>query len=393
MVAGSVWAQACGRTQPQTGEARTPDAVQSEEAARVAPAAVAAHGRVSPLARPATAQRAALVARVEAGVRAGVDAERPWGLVHALVALGPELRMSDGRRAVDAVLDAGRSAEGRFGAGVVLPRTDPAGVIPIEPHAMMVVKTLAEIGVDPGATLAAPWGQVRAEALLSPALEHLADAAAGWDDRAWALQAAATWLPRGAAWPAAGGEAELGRLAADAVADLEGASAALRALRDAGAPLVKDRTGVLAYACGGAHLLQAAGSAAARVGDGALTARVVQLAELHVWRIDQEIALLDRLARAHPESSEVLEAQRLKVVGHGLETAHHLAALGVGLAPAAAIARWAAALEPAVEAALARHGDAVAAGAPASGSDLWGDLCHALHALRLDAGEALVFGG
>jgi hypothetical protein len=103
----------------------------------------------------------------------------------------------------------------------------------------------------------------------------------------------------------------------------------MREAMAAGTTVQKRGQGIFAYTCGGAHLLQGAAYAVWR-GFGGETLRAAIIDEVAVlyWRLDLELAVIDQALQQHPQYAVVLIEQRLKFLGHFLESAHKLAAMG-----------------------------------------------------------------
>jgi hypothetical protein len=164
---------------------------------------------------------------------------------------------------------------------------------------------------------------------------------------------------------------------------------------EAGAALQKRKQGVFAFTCGGAHLLQGTAYAVARGRSTDLAYKAIQgQIPLLYWRLPQELKVYDDATSRAPQHARVLLVQRLKFLGHWLETAHKLAILGF-YAPTAEQQRSldgaAQQLALTVEA-LEQQGmfgamDQIRAEDEQLYLDLIGDSAHALHALRIARGE------
>ncbi len=92
----------------------------------------------------------------------------------------------------------------------------------------------------------------------------------------------------------------------------------------------KRKQGIFAYTCGGSHLIMGAVYAVAR-GHGEPGDRELVAQELPtlLWRMDLELQSVDTLLPKHPEYTDILLDQRMKFLGHLLETTHKAAAMGV----------------------------------------------------------------
>src|SRR5690606_11453591 len=117
----------------------------------------------------------------------------------------------------------------------------------------------------------------------------------------------------------------------EAVVDkLHAETAFMRSAMQAGATVQKRKQGIFGYTCGGAHLIQGAHYAVAR-GFGSAAHRERAIAEIPVlfWRVDIELDAVDQAARQPPNYAPVLLEQRLKFLGHFLETVYRASALGL----------------------------------------------------------------
>ena len=103
----------------------------------------------------------------------------------------------------------------------------------------------------------------------------------------------------------------------------------MHAARASGATFEKKGQGIFGYTCGGAHLLQGAAYAVARgFGQESDYAHIQAEVDVLYWRFGIELGIVDAALQQHPDYALILLEQRLKFVGHFLESAHKLAALG-----------------------------------------------------------------
>lgn len=317
----------------------------------------------------------------------GTDVGQPWVLTHALLALGPEA--GEGR-----LLDQLAARWAEVEGGLHFPREREG--VRVEPHSDLVLKTMVERSVMPTRSLPV-GGETSTVADLYRSVFARPWATddrpgATWDDSAWTLHALAAWT--------APGDRRLQRAAGAVttrlVMDMEAVAAPMRT----GAPLVKQKQGIFAYTCGGAHLVQAAATLVGR-GHGSPEdrQRLLTMLPAHSWRLEAELKLVDEAIAAHPDYRLLLVIQRLKLLGHWLETTHRLAALSL-FEPddtwRAQVRRANAALADTV-AALEAAGvfdelASVRAEREQTWLDLLGDSSHALHALELGAGRVAVGG-
>lgn len=270
----------------------------------------------------------------------------PWSIGHAMLALGPSMKLTNDEPAVPWLMRT-FAVEYRTGGRALLRFPKSVGKVRVEPHTALMLKMFAELGVDPDLQVTVqgaphPMSDLYRGVLLGASLQAERDRSSfdSPNDMPWALQALSTWAPLRA--PAEGGPPDLRWVAADGVemslrdftvfntSVLVAESQALFAMMETGAPFEKKGQGVFKYTCGGAHLVQGVAYATARglntpLGEKALAAQV----ELAFWRLPKELALYDALSKAHPEHVDLLLVQRLKFTGHFLETTHKMAALGL----------------------------------------------------------------
>ena len=265
-----------------------------------------------------------------------LDPSNPWAVKHAMLVYGGEVRLTDGRPAVEALFqDFAEVTEVDGNEWLDFP-TQRSGDVRIEPHTDLLLKGLVHGGILPGR-------QVRVKGKVF----HLTDlyrhslwkawvvgektSGTSWDDTPWTLMALATWAPPHLAWVAEGDrEMNLDLLTHEVVTHLHAETQFLRNAMARGEKFRKQKQGIFAYTCGGAHLLQGAAYAVARGFGGPDDRRSVE-GEVPAlfFRFDLELAELDQAIAVNPDFRPVLLAQRLKFTGHFLEVAHELAALGL----------------------------------------------------------------
>jgi hypothetical protein len=155
----------------------------------------------------------------------------------------------------------------------------------------------------------------------------------GCNDAPWALQALATWAPDDLAWKAEGGRPMTMDGFTDAIVEtLVQETRFLTDARGAGQIPQKDtRRGIFRYTCGGQHLVMGAAYAVGRgFGSEQHRATMCEQRDLLRWRIDVELAALDphlQSGQLDPATAALLLSQRLKFLGHWLETTHKILAL------------------------------------------------------------------
>jgi len=265
-----------------------------------------------------------------------LDPEDPWAVAHGLLALGPDVKLTNGAEPLpylfERYADIVRIADEDL---VAFPASE--GTIRIEPHTDLLLKTITETGAEPtrevtvdgrSFPLSALWRSSAYEAWVVGKTTSFQDQ--GFNDAPWALQGLAAWAPRGFSWTAKGGrEMTLARFTHAATDDLVEETRRLAEAKARGELVQKDtRSGIFRYTCGGQHLIQGAAYAVARgFGNAQDTVRVCEQLDLLVWRIDVELGALDPLiASADRPIRLVLLEQRLKFLGHFLETVHRILA-------------------------------------------------------------------
>ncbi len=278
----------------------------------------------------------------------GRDPNNPWALTHTMLALGPEVTLPNGVSAVDHLfatyaepVDVG--ADGPSGrVGVAFPAS--RGDIRIEPHTDLVLKAVVEGGLAPDrkvtvageeaqvldlyrTSMHGAWVEPRA---IGPGFNTGFDS---MNDSPWSLQGLSSWAPAGYGWTAIGGhEMTMDAFTEAALVELETASAALMSAKERGVMPQKDGKGILAYTCGGQHLIQGVAHAVARgFGPTDAKARMCAQRDLLRWRIDHELGTIDPILVQRSDDTALatlLLDQRMKFLGHAMETLGKIDAYG-----------------------------------------------------------------
>ena len=319
----------------------------------------------------------------------------PWAWAHGVLAEGREARLSDGRGAVDALLALAEDGED----GPVIPH-DRGGRL-IDAHPDMILKTLLEVGV--------PWerlarlAECSAAAFVARGFDPPATAA-GVDpvpcrNTAWSLEVLAALAERDAEWA---GALERGR--ARALETLRENTAYFAAYRRPDAPEYQKPTTVEGgarvpaeihrYFCGGLHLFQGIQRACGVEQHGVLggeyeTLELRTRLEDDYWRRTRA-QVLERFSGGEQRQHRlVIGAQRLKLLGHALETAYRAAAMGTrpveGEWAQEVFGRLEEVVEELEEVRVWERLELIREGAPQLYRDVVGDAAHALHAYRLRA--------
>jgi len=273
-----------------------------------------------------------------------LDPEDAWGLGHGLLALGPGATLEDGTPVVDRIFAA--FARRRPGGGIDFPAR--AGGRPVAPHQDLVLKVLTEMGVSLArpvevegrpATPADLYRTALARSWVAGSAPGAGSAYRSPDDLAWSLQGLSAWAPRGddLRWTARGGHPmSLSRLSTAALDVLRRESRVLRQARARGETPSRavlgraGQLGILGFTCGGAHLIQGVAHAAGRgFVPEERRGELAEEASLYLWRLGWEVPELDAFRDRFPNLGPQLLVQRMKFLGHLLETVHKLAILGL----------------------------------------------------------------
>jgi hypothetical protein len=263
------------------------------------------------------------------------DPGDPWAIGHGMLALGKDMTLIDDRPAVDWLFE--EYAEWRVVGGeslVAFPKR--RGNTRIEPHTDLVLKALMESGVATDRQVVVAGQQATVADLYRHSLHeaYVADdgKTSGYEsleDAPWALQALATVAPPDLTWVAQGGRPmTLGRMTDVLARDLHAQTAFMRDAMARGETVEKQRQGIFSYACGGQHTLQGVAYAVGR-GFGSPDSRRIIEEEIGVlyWRMGVELGIYDKLIAENPDYQLILLEQRLKFLGHFLESAHKMAAM------------------------------------------------------------------
>jgi hypothetical protein len=258
-----------------------------------------------------------------------------WALAHGVLAKGPGFLATDGRRAIDVLVDDFMQAErlpGHKGLQPFFPTQTEAGV-PVEPHTDLILKTLVEVGLPLEEPLTARAGSPALERLLRSSQARAvaapgkkgAEAFARPDDVAWSIQAWCQGAYAGGAetWLASNGKDQnVDAVALQQLEMLEAETWFMRTAMNAGGTVQKRRQGIFGFTCGGAHLYQSVTAcAAAGFPKGASAKeRIGKLNEIYLWRIKLETGLIEDAMRTAPKLAPLLYNQDVKFLGHMLES-------------------------------------------------------------------------
>lgn len=265
------------------------------------------------------------------------DPDNPWAIAHGLLARGKDFRLSDGRESVS-YLFANFAEPRTAGPQTLLGFPSSQGKIPIEPHTDLLLKNFQEAGVDPAAVFTTRTGDVPIADLYRWTLlktylvakdNHSSFADPG--DISWNLQGLATWAPGELQWIATDGTVmDLDDLTSfDAAVLLQESVFMLQAMQRGNA-FQRSGQPLFAYPCGGSHLVQGVSYAVAR-GYGTQKDRAVVEGQVPLlfYRLPIELAIYDQALREHSTFRLKLTVQRLKFLGHWLETISKMQAMGL----------------------------------------------------------------
>lgn len=259
-----------------------------------------------------------------------------WALAHGVLAKGPEFATTDGRRAVDVLVDDFLEADrinGFKGMQPFFPDTTDAG-LPVEPHTDLILKTLFDVGLPLEEPLTSEDGSPTLERLLrasrirhDPELKAKGTKAfAKPDDVAWSIQAWCQARDAGASvsWLTRTGETEhIDTVALQQLEMLEAETWFMRQAMEAGGTVQKRRQGIFSFTCGGSHLFQSVVACAAgqHPPEAENTAKRVQgLIDIYLWRVPLETGLIEEAMKQAPKLAPVLYNQDVKFLGHFLES-------------------------------------------------------------------------
>jgi hypothetical protein len=266
------------------------------------------------------------------------DPDNPWAIAHGILARGIGFLLADGREAVPHLFAS--FAEPRVvGAHTLIGFPRARGTVRVEPHTDLLLKNMAEVGLDPDARFATAAGGVPAADLyrwtvvksyLVPKSDH-----SSWDDPndiPWGAQALATWAPDPELqWVATDGTP----MDMDDVADFLTAvvvkeSAFMVRAMETGESFERKGQALFGYTCGGAHLVQGTAYVVARgFGRPADRPYLEKQAALLYYRLPIELGIYDEALKRNPKYRTKLLVQRVKFLGHWLETMSKLQALGL----------------------------------------------------------------
>lgn len=265
------------------------------------------------------------------------DPDNAWAIAHGLLARGPELRLTNGLLAIDHLF-AVYADLNEVGALRLPSFPHERDGKPVEPHTDLILKNLTEIGVSPDAAYPVGDGKVTVADLYRYTLlrtylraKDNKSSFADPNDMAWGVQALAAWAPPDLKWTALDGTPmDLDELAHFLLVVATKESKFMFDAARAGQKFERKGQPLFAYTCGGAHLVQGATYAIAR-GFGEPEDRKYATAQgpLLLYRLPIELSIYDEAMKKERGHRERLLVQRMKFLGHWLETMSKLQILGL----------------------------------------------------------------
>lgn len=325
--------------------------------------------------------------------RGAKDPKNAWAMAHAMLAFGQDGKLEDGRALAEVIV--GDFAESAVFGGkelVVFPRRSAAGEV-AEVHRNLFTKSLLEADVPLERVFRLKDGTtVEMKGLLESALRPtvMPTSDEGWHDFAWTASA----LLLGAkSWPKLFDESPSGLAAKDLAQGMlnyaEAQQAFLEPLAAANKPelLEKKKQFIYSHHCGGLHVVQAAMTAAAFLGDAASKKRAQRQIELVLFRHRAERRIYQESIAKMPEYELLLLVQELKFYGHVLETlalAHRQGLIATTPALAAEVKSIVADLFTTLRKLGPHYGQLskIRAVREQTYLDMIGDGCHAIRGLR-----------
>ena len=335
----------------------------------------------------------------------GLSGDDPWAMAHAILALGPEAELTSGEKAIDKLFDFATIKMINKRSFPYFPKEKliKGEPVMVEPHAHLMAKVLTEIGVSPQRRIVVDQTEFAMDdfykgIILSSHMNVYTNVSsyAGSDDVAWSTQALAAILDPGQQWQAENGQVMSTKdLTLFLGAVLKKETASLKKSMAAGANFKKDGKGIFQYTCGGAHVIQASAYSVARgFGNEATDKEIKEQIDLLFYRFPRELKIYDELMKSNPEYKVKLLVQRLKFVGHFLETAQKMAMLGLYEPDKNQLLMMHGAMDQLVLITTALHREGVYQALYSLKTsdlqlyrDVLGDTCHAFYAMRLFNGD------
>lgn len=270
----------------------------------------------------------------------GRNPQSPWALAHAMLALGPDIEIPGhhGHPADFFAENYGQPVQ--VGQDLLWTFPPQRGGQLVDVHTDLLLKAFTEGGLTPDREVVVAGQPTTLGALYRNSLYRAwtengitGFQGRGFNDAAWALQALTAWAPTHLQYRSEGErEMRLQDLTRGMREAIARDTANLKAAAAEGRLVQKDtRKGFFAYTCGGQHAIQGLTYAVARgFGNAADRHEVCEQIELLDWRTTLELSTVDpMIEQGTPDIKLLLYVQRLKYLGHTLETVHKAAAMGV----------------------------------------------------------------
>ena len=352
-----------------------------------------------------TSEHAGIAKELDTLVRAHTrDPQNPWAIAHGLVALGADLTLQNDQPAVEWLFET-YAERVETQAGWVLRFPESVGDTRVEPHPDLILKALADAGVDPDRMVKVQGeSHVVGDLFRGSLAETHFEKRTGQssfktpNDLAWTLMGLASWSEAGTEWTTPSLQTTtIDDLTDHAWLKLSSATSFLAKAKKTKAGFQKRGQGIFAFTCGGAHMIQGVNHAKLKgFGHPSLDGPIKVQMELLTYRYPIELAQIDAALVEHPKYAAALLIQRLKLTGHTLETLARLSASGHADAPTtASLAPYVDAVVETVkrlrESGLFGQANQLKTKDYQRYLDLVGDSAHALRGLRIATGESPVF--
>lgn len=289
------------------------------------------------LAKALSAAKASLKQLVD---RQGRNPQNPWAIAHAMLVFGPEMTIPGYEQPAVDFLAEHYGEPVQIGQETLWTFPSRKGDQLVDVHTDLLLKGFTEGGLAPDREVVVDGQPTFLGALYRRSLYRAwaNDGRTGFrghdmNDVPWALQALTAWAPTHLEYRAENGQSmRLQDLTRELRQTIARETRDMKAARDAGQSMKKDiRQGFFKYTCGGQHMLQGLAYAVGRgFGNDADRHEVCEQIDLLGWRTDVELGTVDPIiATSGTEVKILLHVQRLKYLGHTLETVHKAAAMGV----------------------------------------------------------------
>jgi hypothetical protein len=253
------------------------------------------------------------------------EATNAWMLAHGLLAFGKEMKASDGRLAIDVIVDDFVEAHQADGKIAYYSFPEKKGEIPVEPHRNMMIKKMLEAGVPLDRTFKPKSSKekITLDRLVSDAEKTFVVPIAerDWRNFAWTIDALIR--ARGDAKEIAAGAKKypLKEMALRTIHRVEEEQAFLVPWLESNRPdkVEKKKQAIYGHTCGGLHLIQSGIHAAEYAGDPNATTLMQKQIALLLFRWDAERRIYRDYIAREPNFAPLLLIQELKFYGHLLE--------------------------------------------------------------------------